>query len=284
MVILHHFSQRTGFVPPFIYAGTLVVACFFLMSGYGLMTSYLKKQEAYLEHFLFHRFKTLFIPYFVMLPLCVVPWVLIKHYSIWEYFTKRDAEQYVPNTWFVWVLAGGYLAFRIIFGCKISMKTKLLLFALVSLSYYVISKLHGAPGYWYLSSSGLFLGMVWRYKEETIMKFIDKHIFLFPVLAIIISIIPKLFFNRGGAVFPVSACMLFIWFAYIYKEKWANNKLTIFLSSISYELYLSHGLIIDKISHLFDSNIVNFTLLIIATIVLSTCVNKVSNFIKKMIW
>ena len=115
------------------------------------------------------------------------------------------------------------------------------------------------------------------------MNFIDRHIFLFPFLSTLISVIPQLFFNRGGAVFPISACLLFIWFAYIYKEKWADNKFTRFLSSISYELYLSHGLIIGKISHLFDSNIVNFTLLIIATIALSTCVNKVSNFIKKMI-
>ena len=115
------------------------------------------------------------------------------------------------------------------------------------------------------------------------MRFIDKHIFLFPILVIIISVIPKMFFNIGGVVYPVSACLLFIWFAYIYKEKWTDNKLTQFLSCISYELYLCHGLIIDKMCRLFDSNIVNFTLLIIATIVLSICVNKVSNFIKEMI-
>ncbi len=279
MVILHHFSQCTDFIPFFVHVGVPVVACFFLMSGYGLMTSFLKKQDAYLEHFLFHRFKTLFVPYFVTLFFCVISVMLVKHYSVWEYFTKMDFEQYVPNTWFVWVLAGGYVAFRIIFGCNISIKTKLMLFALVSFSYYAISRLYGAPAYWYMSSFGLFLGMVWRYKEETIMEFIDKHVFLFPILSVIISLIPKLLFNRGGTVFPVSACLLFIWFAYIYKEKWAANKLTHFLSNISYELYLCHGLIVVKISHLFDSNVLNLTLLIIVAIVLAVCINKVSNLI-----
>lgn len=284
LIILHHFSQCTGACPFFVYMGPSIVACFFLMSGYGLMTSYLKKPNAYLEHFLFHRFTTLFIPYFVTFPLCVAATMFVKHYSVCDYFAKKDFDQYVPNTWFIWVLAGGYIAFRIIFGwSNISIRMKLWLFAFVSFSYYAICMIYGASQYWYISSIGILLGMVWRYKEKAIIKLAENHILLIPILAIVLSLVPKILFNKGDLVFPICSCLLFIWVAYFYKARWANNKLTHFLSNISYELYLCHGLIIGTISHLTDYAILNFIFLVIASIMLAICINKVSNLLSSLL-
>lgn len=280
--MLHHYSQKTDFVSVFKYLGIPIVACFFLMSGYGLMTSYLKKGSAYMEHFLLHRFKAVLIPYLVTLLFCVVYKTIKNDIDIWQYFSDKPFEQFVPHTWFVWVLVGGYVIFKVIFSSKIDIRQKIALFALCSLCYYIIGILSGLPKFWYFSSPAMLLGMIWRYKENAIMKFIDGHICLFPVLPILVSAIPMLLFHVKN-FFPISACLFFMWFAYLCREGWCNNKITKFLGGISYEVYLCHGILVGIMVGLSNSDTLNFILLIIATVIFSVLVNKVSNLIKRVL-
>ena len=54
MIVLHHLSFFYGFPPGFARLGIPLVACFFLMSGYGLMTSYQSKGLRYFDGFICH--------------------------------------------------------------------------------------------------------------------------------------------------------------------------------------------------------------------------------------
>lgn len=283
MVLLHHYSLRTDFLPIFKNLGISIVACFFMMSGYGLMTSYLKKRDTYMEHFLSHRFKAVLIPYIVTLVLCVVCMALEKGYSIFDYFSNIPFEQYVPNTWFVWVLICGYVAFKLIFSCNISIRMKIIVFTAVSLCYFAICILEGVPVYWYYSSPAILVGLLWRYKEKAIMEIISKHVYLFPVMAILAYVMLNLLHMNIINILVISVCLLFIWVAYVYDERWLNNKVTNFLSGISYEVYLCHGILIGIMAELSKSHTLNLILLIMTTILFSVCVNKISNFIKRVL-
>lgn len=270
-------------MPFFKLLGMSIVACFFLMSGYGLMTSYLKKKDAYMEHFLSHRFKAILIPYFVTLVLCILYKTFKNSSSLWDYFTDTPFEQFVPNTWFVWVLLGGYVVFWLIFRCNLSIRIKIVLFAAISLCYFVICYLVGIAVYWYYSSPAILVGLVWRYKEKAIMEFISKYICVFPTISILVCIILKFLHMNINNILVLSICIMFIWIVYIYNERWFNNKVTNFLGGISYEVYLCHGILVGINVDFTNYNILNLILLIVTTIIFSVFVNNVSNLIKRML-
>ena len=107
LIILHHFSFFYGYPPYFEKLGLPLVACFFMMSGYGLMTSWLKKGSSYLDGFLKHSTLKLFVPYMLAL-LAYIPIALLDtQKSLLAYFMETDFIDWLRYSWFVWVLWGG---------------------------------------------------------------------------------------------------------------------------------------------------------------------------------
>ena len=76
MIVLHHLSFFYGFPPGFARLGIPLVACFFLMSGYGLMTSYQSKGLRYFDGFIWHISKKLLMPYLLAI-IAYIPLVLV---------------------------------------------------------------------------------------------------------------------------------------------------------------------------------------------------------------
>ena len=74
LIIIHHLSiyiKDTILLKVFTIVGVIAVSAFFFYSGYGLMTSYLKK-ENYLKDFWNKRIMKIVIPYIIApTPICI---------------------------------------------------------------------------------------------------------------------------------------------------------------------------------------------------------------------
>lgn len=111
MIVLHHLSFFYGTPPGFARLGLPLVACFFLMSGYGLMTSYMNKGQKYFRGFIAHVFNKLLIPYLVAV-IVYVPFILfVQQVNVLEYLSTTSFIDWLRFSWFVWVILGGVFAF-----------------------------------------------------------------------------------------------------------------------------------------------------------------------------
>ena len=116
MIVLHHLSFFYGSLSGFARLGLPLVACFFLMSGYGLMTSYMNKGQKYFRGFIAHVFNKLLIPYLVAV-IVYVPFILfVQQVNVWEYLSTTNFIDWLRFSWFVWVILGGGIYFSSLFS------------------------------------------------------------------------------------------------------------------------------------------------------------------------
>ena len=243
MIVLHHLSFFYGSLSGFARLGLPLVACFFLMSGYGLMTSYMNKGQKYFRGFIAHVFNKLLIPYLVAV-IVYVPFILfIQQVNVLEYLSTTNFIDWLRFSWFVWVILGGYLLFFLIFRTHITDKRKISLYAIASLSYYLlcIYVLKDKLPCLYRTSYALLLGLLWKYYEPRIVSFLNTKYMIIPV-TIISTVGFVLAVKSDDMLFnPLFAAMTFVCFAYLIPlhKDYAAVKV---LSKISYEYYLWQGL------------------------------------------
>lgn len=243
MIVLHHLSFFYGSPPGFARLGLPLVACFFLMSGYGLMTSYMKKGQKYFQDFIVHVFNKLLIPYLVAF-IVYVPFVMfVQQVNVLEYLSTTSFIDWLRFSWFVWVILGGYLFFFLIFRTHMTDKRKLSLYAIASLSYYLlcIYVFEDKLPCLYRTSYALLLGLIWKYYEPRIVRFLNTKYMIIPV-TIISTVGFVLAVKSDDMLFnPLFAAMTFVCFAYLIPlhKDYAALKV---LSKISYEYYLWQGL------------------------------------------
>lgn len=154
---------------------------------------------------------------------------------------------------------GGYLFFYLIFRLKAPDRIKILFFFIVTLIYYMsaLNLLDGRLSWVFRTSYAIVLGMLWKYKEEIIMKFLKNKLrYIFLTIFSLVGFVVTMETNNL-LFYPLFAAIVFVLFVHsinISKE----SRLIKFLSDISYEMYLWQGiwivilcewLEIPKISH-----------------------------------
>lgn len=119
----------------------------------------------------------------------------------------------------------------------------------------IITWLIGCGSWWYTSILGFGIGLIWAYKKDDIDNFIKNKYMLITSLTIIIFIIfyslPYLFEIFDGIIFVGSNVILSIVFVIllnliIMRIRLYNNLLE-FIGNISFEIYLTHPLILRLI-------------------------------------
>lgn len=242
MIVLHHLSFFYGSPPGFARLGLPLVACFFLMSGYGLMTSYMNKGQKYFQGFIAHVFNKLLIPYLVAV-IVYVPFVMyVQQVNVLEYLSTTSFIDWLRFSWFVWVILGGYLFFFLIFRTHMTDKRKLSLYAIASLSYYLlcIYVFEDKLPWLYRTSYALLLGLIWKYYEPRIVRFLNTKYMIIPVT--IISTVGFVLAVKSDDILfnPLFAAMTFVCFAYLIPlhKDYAALKV---LSKISYEYYSKYS-------------------------------------------
>lgn len=139
--------------------------------------------------------------------------------------------------------SGGYLLFFLIFRTHITDKRKISLYAIASLSYYLlcIYVLEDKLPCLYRTSYALLLGLLWKYYEPRIVRFLNTKYMIIPV-TIISTVGFVLAVKSDDMLFnPLFAAMTFVCLAYLIPlhKDYAAVKV---LSKISYEYYLWQGL------------------------------------------
>lgn len=283
-IILHHCHYLTG-LGFFKNLGILLVSFFFLMSGYGLMTSYIKWGGGeYLKFFFAKRFLKILIPYWLSLFVWLIyKCLIVDGFNLLHYFGQNNVGDWLPNSWFVWIIAVAYFVFWLVFRLKYSLRTKLILIIILSIGYYMISCSLEIAQYWYRSSICIALGMLWRYYEDRIFSFLSspKIYYVFPIICLgLFGVCIKKHWND---VTPLFTCAVFAWTMYSFKYSKAH-KMVLFLSKVSYEVYLLQCVAISIVCYFTEITFIAVPLIFMVDIVLSYFVHELSGLIQKNIY
>ena len=94
LIIIHHCAcMGVPHLGPMKLAGVTVCTWFFLISGYGLMASYMLKGKVYLAGFIRKRISK----------------IAIQHTNMYDYFALQSFDKWLPYSWFIFVIMGGVL-------------------------------------------------------------------------------------------------------------------------------------------------------------------------------
>ncbi len=290
-VMLHHITNEVycGILYlPFQMIGYLMVAVFFFYSGYGIMYSY-KTKEKYMENFLKRRILTVLIPYLI----AIIIYVLIKSFfygfniiNILNSFIS--GSPIANNSWFVVSLLILYIIFWLSFRWTKNQKLSWVVFLILFLVYFISYRFV----YWSPTLIAFLAGMIWSYFKEQMDLFLFKYnIFVLSslFLCFVVFFVLKLKFNSGisESVIQVFSSLFFAPLVICLQTRITlNNKILAFLSRISFEIYLYHGLAIFLIKKtpIFECNCNMFLLSVsIMTIVVSIVMSYLNKMIIKKI-
>ena len=273
LIIIHHLSiyiKGTILFKVFTIAGVIAVSAFFFYSGYGLMTSYLKK-ENYLKDFLNKRIMKIVIPYIIAIIFTILVYLLTGQLTPRKIFNSLvEGEPVVRFSWYMLAIISLYVVFYL--SAKFLKKKKMINIAVFGgtiLYCIVINNILGFNNWWVNSCFAFFIGIYWAsYKEKYAITLKDKNkIIRYAIMLSIIlfAIIGIQFFTSGYAIMDIindtdladdimrepipvinmniiCIALLFVLFTILEKMR-LNDKVFTFLGNISFEIYLYHGLV-----------------------------------------
>ncbi len=155
--------------------GPLCVSLFLFFSGYGLMCSYEKKGDSYLNGFVVHRLGKLILPLLTAYSVTLPVYAWLKEPIDWcdVIATCYWGGSYLRYSWYVTEILILYVLFYGIMRLKTSIKTKVIGLTLAVLAFMGTMILTHQP-IWYIESVPAFLVGIWlqRYEREldTILK------------------------------------------------------------------------------------------------------------------
>lgn len=265
---LHYVTEMTLW-SIFNKLGTSVVAMFFFISGYGMMTSIKTNRGGvnYLKPFWLKRFTTILKPFLIItLIYILINWFLygsVPHDMFLNLYERGETP--LPNSWFIFSLIYFYISFYISIKYiknrigSISVVTVLILGFIL----WCIYKGYGRA--WWVCAlafpSGMIYSLIW-WKEYINRWYVLVLILLFVFTTVYVNIVYLLPLTYVFIpIFIISLCNIshicvFVKRLYASESKRIPIRLTRgvldFMSGISYELYLVHGAIIS----LFNTNTV----------------------------
>ncbi|QVK17643.1 acyltransferase [Mycoplasmatota bacterium] len=314
IIVLHHLSLFTdmGLVfSCFSILGIESVGVFFFISGYGLMTQYINKED-YLESFIKKRIPKLLFPYIITIV------IYIFFYNITgEVITTFDVilslfngEPIVAFSWYVLATLVFYIIFYIIALLFQRSYNMIIVSMFLGMVVYAIICIILGYGYWWYSSCFTFvIGMFWAVYKNKFQKFFSNNSkrFIFYLISgitlCLLGLVVSYFFSGysiselkatptlGDKILgkPLSilclqlitifSCVMIL---LVFNRKSPNNKLWEYLGSISYEIYLSHGIVmyIFRNNNLFiENDFVFVCVVLLGTLVLGGRMQNINLFI-----
>lgn len=297
IVLFHHIAQRidSGFLFfEFANLGFLPVSVFFFFSGYGLMKKHIS-EENYSKGFIKKRIPSLLIPYVIVIFLYWLMYACYGDvYSIGDMIEILSRGYIIASaSWYIVDIIILYFVFYL--SMKLFKKNNWLIIlsnVLFNILLMVLFKNIGWGEYWYNTILISNLGMFWAFKEENIIKFINKSYYL--VLPMIVLLFGVLWTNRSLIVkllnFDFSSVLvttiigiLFTLIVLFISRKFIiGNKILDFVGKISLEVYLLQGIfvyIFIKSGRMISSDIVTSLIVIALTIGFGYVFNKLFSFI-----
>lgn len=174
--------------------GGTKVALFFFLSGYGLISSYLRVGSGYMDGFLVKRIwkivKPLLVITLVYLGVVFLDKKTFPSDIIGALFLQGKTP--LPYSWFVYVIILAYIVFFFVFRLKIKVEKKIIFvfigLLLVSLGLYKL----GFDRAWWVSNLAFPTGLVYGLYEEKLLSFSRQkyiNLFLVPVCVLLAGVI-----------------------------------------------------------------------------------------------
>lgn len=271
--------------------GYLFTAVFLFLSGYGLLINVCTRED-YLKGFLSHRLLSVLIPFWIVNAINIL--VGILHFK--RVYTPLDIVKYISGLllinsqgWFVIEIVFLYIVFFILFKFIKNKDVSLSLLGVFSILLIIYSKslghdemggnTHWFMGEWWYNTTICFWfgALIGRFKEK-VASFIKKQYVVVLCVSIVGLILACIFAERMRLTYgyyevqyiingfdsalatllaQILAALSFVWFLIVLNAKIKfNSKLAGKISTISFEIYLIHGLFVRE---LFDfKNVPNF--------------------------
>lgn len=290
-IMIGHIGLSTGsiWLYPNRKAGILFVGIFFMLSGYGVAFGEDHK-DSYLKKFLQNRILKLFVPAYLAYVLFVlIQFINAENINLYDVI---NVAKFGKNlNWYVWEQLFFYLIYWL--GSKLIPIYKEYFVTLCSILLIILAFTFKLDNPWYGSSLCFVLGMYYYKFEKRKFKFdVVAKWLRFGIFSIILGISMAAFFLLGNEsiignpiarnVASASFCIMVI---LVLKEMKIGNRVSEFLGTCSYEIFLIHPFILVHLEKLIQINELLYGILVIfVTIIISYVLHKVSEkILKKLI-
>jgi len=269
--------------------GAPIVSLFLFIAGYGLMASYLKKGEEYLNGFLQKRVWKVLKPFLIITSIYIGLSYLDKgslSATILSDLVLKGITP-LPNSWFVFAIILFYIFFYISFRFNTTMERKLLLSLVLSAAYLLAIRYAGYDRCWWVTAFSLPAGLLYGYHESFFTAFLRKPIWLVGFVPASCLLIYLLIRSGAELLFPIAYIvipLLIITLLSHFRFLQAQNRALAFLGSISYEIYLFHGVFIVLLrgnTVNISSDYIYMSLIYLLTILSAWCLNRGISRLKK---
>ncbi len=281
MVVLCHLALFYGegkILNHFVFLGNVSVGVFFFLSGYALMSQYLKKKH-YNEGFLKRRLGKIFVPYIIVTFVYMAYFYLIGE-GVGLFETIRlflTGDPIVSYSWYIAEIMALYLVFY--FSMLFFKDQKLVLVAniVISICLIIFYNVMKYPAHWSDSTHMYIIGIIWAYYKDRIsfcFRKIDIPVFIVSLAFLILVNTRSPFFSR------IAYSFLFIVFFMRFDLK---NQFLTFTGKISMEIYMLHGLAIKIVRRFFFDNdsFVSLLTVFIFVYILSAIFNRLFRYMTK---
>lgn len=266
-----------------------VVATFFFLSAYGLMASYRSKGEAYLSGFFHKRCQRLLTPFLLVVIVYQIYNIIagtFDPFAIVVGLTQGDTLHLCPNTWFVLSLLIFYLMFWMVAKATHDIKQIALLLSCLTIIYtivlFALFYFKGWGLHWFQSNLGFVSGVVICCYERQLRRIIAAHMIAVAML-LIGGLIGLWLFAHIHWVAITIACGVVPLLIYcsISRLHSTHNRVLGFLGKYSYEIYITHGVLIVMFGFVTDP--ICFSLIVAGMVMpFSIIVNKCSARIQNL--
>lgn len=291
LIVADHlnFFLDLAWLKPARELGAPIVSVFFFISGFGLVRSYQNKGAAYLKSFLGKKFLRIVLPALLAL-ICyyALMWNPERDYlGDWKNLALFGTP-ILPFSWF----AEAIVFFYIIYYCSFKFlpgKWKAAGLLAGTLAWMAVTILAGYDWCWWICSLSFPTGAFFAHKEKEIYAFCEakkyRYYALLGGLAIIFLV---LYLPRNPYLWTLCYILIPTIVALLVARLpigRLHGPVIMFISGISYEIYLCHGIPMELFSERLQiqSPILFIAAVYAATILLAFAVNRLSALISSKI-
>ena len=302
-IIFHHISPlvKTGEeFSNFSYMGTYIVSIFFFLSAYGLYVQN-ESRENYLDNFLVKRLSKIIVPFFIISLIYMFYRFLNGQLMDLDFFANlfKKGSTIIYNGWFVDIIILMYIFFYISFKFFKNKFISIVINTVFITGYICLAIKLGYGFWWYNSVFPFIIGLIWAKNKEKIDGVLDRHYFIILVLVTVLlfashqydilfryvhiedSYSYALAANLDNIIFTIYFIIVFL------KKINFSNIYLILIGSISFELYMIHGLVISMLGKTLVSSRINdviFTFFVLVlSLILAWIINKLVNRITRKV-
>lgn len=276
-IVLHHLHGKSIFLHEFERWGPLIVSMFFFISAYGLLYS-LDARPNYMRNFAVKKVLCkLVFPMLLAFTLNLLLNENLEDFSFMEHLLNPSGPYFFSNDWFLYVLIYCYLIFMVAARFNHKREIRIAILTCGCLAIVIFAAFKGFARNWWATPLAFPVGAIYYQYERYIRNIVDGKkglivsIFVYFFVFACLFVCSAIFKNQLTTVLAYSLIPLLFVDCIIRVDlsSLAKNKTILFLSKISFEIYLVHGIIIDFLSkRLYLSGYI----LIIASIVVSLIV------------